>query len=969
MVSPEYRKVIPENIPDELKARNQWVVWKSVPAGVKSKPGKVPISLRINKATGEKEIGSASCNDPKTWMAFEDAISLLNSSKEYQGLQIALTPKPPDDYTDRLIGIDFDQAVLPDGSIKPELLEEVQSFNTYFELSPTDGLRGFCYGHFPVNEGVHKGNIETYQYGKFLTVTGHQLTDAHATVEPAQEALTALRAKHFSSFSEINENNLPVTPVSFTDEELLIRLLKSKLSDKFKNLYYEKASEVADHSVLDKNLCGLLAFWTQDKEQIDRLFRTSVLFRDKWNEVHGHDSNGPLTYGQMTINYALKTRKRVFNPRNKTQNKDELVQNKAPSTFSCCVYPYFITESGIYKQKHNQNRNSDEIESTDESLCPTPCLITAVGVNIDTGDILYKLYLKDSRGNEKILWKKPSDLLKKVEAVKLLDEGMHFKESDSTEMIKYFDKFITQYQDVLPEEIVASKSGWKNDFSLFVVGDKAISATGIQTVLQKDNPIAEVYTQKGELGPVVEVINMLRKYDAVSCKLYTACTPPILKLLNIHSFVETQQTPSGRLKTTMGLLAASIWGDPERLQLNAESTRAGIQKNVAFCTDLPIFVDETSITDNIKDMVYLIANGVGRSKSNSEGGLVMPSTWSTVVLTTGEKPILSESALMGQQVRVVPLRDGVSEKLPRSTVKQILNAITTNYGHLGILFLQRLFKEKDNIKSLYNAFFNDFPEMEDITSDREKEYYAAIATAGYLLEQVFEEIKVDTKNSSAVCKHYFDENVISNSFISDYIKALSATYSFFSGNEIYFQDEDEEHPLNHERYGWIRKDPEHGSCICFIPDKLRKHLNTEIGPNTYEAVTDEWKNLGILIPKIQKNQSRGSTTRLKKNEISVNKRKIQVIKIPLTAFAKYLKLDNENKEKLEYSEVPEDNNEHYTSTTLQAQEPFKTPSERVKIATSLDDFEKIAGVTAADGHIIVTDDDTELAEIMKQRGY
>jgi hypothetical protein len=29
----------------------------------------------------------------------------------------------------------------------------------------------------------------------------------------------------------------------------------------------------------------------------------------------------------------------------------------------------------------------------------------------------------------------------------------------------------------------------------------------------------------------------------------------------------------------------------------------------------------------------------------------------------------------------------------------------------------------------------------------------------------------------------------------------------------------------------------------------------------------------------------------------------------------------------------------------------------------------MAGVTAANEHIIVTDDDTELAEIMKQRGY
>ncbi len=157
--------------------------------------------------------------------------------------------------------------------------------------------------------------------------------------------------------------------------------------------------------------------------------------------------------------------------------------------------------------------------------------------------------------------------------------------------------------------------------------------------------------------------------------------------------------------------------------------------------------------------------------------------------------------------------------------------------------------------------------------------------------------------------------------------------------------------------------------LLLIPDKLSKYLNTEIGPNTYEAVTEEWKNRGILIPKIQKNRRAGSITKLKKNEISVGKRKVPVIKIPFDAFAKYLKLEDENKEKLEYSEGPEDNNEHHTSTTLQTQEHFKGPSERVKIATSLDDFEKIVGVTAANDHIIVTYDDTELAEIMKQRGY
>src|SRR5665811_1732023 len=139
-------------------------------------------------------------------------------------------------------------------------------------------------------------------------------------------------------------------------------------------------------------------------------------------------------------------------------------------------------------------------------------------------------------------------------------------------------------------------------------------------ILQRSDAI-EVYTKpkrgegslhprpkgQGIRDPPHSRSNKLIKYPTVRFKLYTACVPPLLKLLNIKSFVETQQTPSGRLKTTMGLHAASIWGNPERLQLNAESTAVGILKTVEFCTDLPIFVDETSITDKIKELVYLEA--------------------------------------------------------------------------------------------------------------------------------------------------------------------------------------------------------------------------------------------------------------------------------------------------------------------------------------------------------------------------
>jgi len=52
-----------------------------------------------------------------------------------------------------------------------------------------------------------------------------------------------------------------------------------------------------------------MRYYTQDIEQVDRIFRQSALMRDKWDEVHF--SNGD-TYGEGTIKISLNTRSKVY---------------------------------------------------------------------------------------------------------------------------------------------------------------------------------------------------------------------------------------------------------------------------------------------------------------------------------------------------------------------------------------------------------------------------------------------------------------------------------------------------------------------------------------------------------------------------------------------------------------------------------------------------------------------------------
>ena len=134
----------------------------------------------------------------------------------------------------------FSELICEPLTINLERLAEIKSLNTYAELSPSEvngGLRAFCYGSFPINEGVHSGNTEIYQYGKFLSITGHKLSDVPATINVAQKSITEFRAKYFKPIDEIEETDLPVTSIKFTDEDLLDHLLNYSLANKFKEMY------------------------------------------------------------------------------------------------------------------------------------------------------------------------------------------------------------------------------------------------------------------------------------------------------------------------------------------------------------------------------------------------------------------------------------------------------------------------------------------------------------------------------------------------------------------------------------------------------------------------------------------------------------------------------------------------------------------------------------------------------------
>jgi primase-polymerase (primpol)-like protein len=197
---------------------------------------------------------------------------------------------------DGLAGIDQDDCRDPEtGAVEPWATEIVRGLGSYAEVSPSQrGLRAFVLGELPPGRR-RKGRIEMYDRGRFLTTTGHRLAGSPPEVNEGQERLTQLHRRVFGEPAgraangkrDGRQNLLSAS----SDEEIVARAMRATNGEKFARLW---AGDTSDHangdnegrSEADLALCSILAFWVgPDGGRVDRLFRESGLYRQKWERA------------------------------------------------------------------------------------------------------------------------------------------------------------------------------------------------------------------------------------------------------------------------------------------------------------------------------------------------------------------------------------------------------------------------------------------------------------------------------------------------------------------------------------------------------------------------------------------------------------------------------------------------------------------------------------------------------------
>ncbi len=272
-------------IPCELKGYKQWVCWKRI--------GRQQIKLPISPLTGK----SASCTDPSTWGGYDQARATA-SLLRLDGIGFVFTAGDP--YT----GVDLDHCCTAPGDLEAHATDLVQRLHSYSEWSPSGkGLHVLVKACLPASGGRRNKGIEIYSSGRYFTMTGDHLEETPCTIEERQEQIIHLLAALDQQSHQRPGFARRLAVVAETDRELIRRACQAKNGAKFRRLWNGDTSDYdGDHSRADAALCSLLAHYTNgDLGRIDRLFRLSGLYRQKWDRP-----TAGSTYGSITIQAVVR---------------------------------------------------------------------------------------------------------------------------------------------------------------------------------------------------------------------------------------------------------------------------------------------------------------------------------------------------------------------------------------------------------------------------------------------------------------------------------------------------------------------------------------------------------------------------------------------------------------------------------------------------------------------------------------
>lgn len=280
-----------EKLPNKMKQNAPFCLWRK--RKHKGQVKKIPYQI------------NGKCLSSKERTHFSPFDTVIEKVSEYDGIGIGVF--------DGFCAIDIDHCH-NNGVLSDMAKDIIATMNSYTEFSPSgDGVhiyfkvRNFDYDKSRYYVNNHKLGLEIYVSGhtnKFMTVTGNAVNDLG--VEDRSDELLIILEKYMVRPQIGRTTNREIPGSLLSDDSVIAKAMSSKQGEKFCSLWHGEIPEGKSHSEADQALCTILAFWCGgDTAQMDRLFRQSGLYREKWERED---------YRTSTLNNAVALTMEYYKP-------------------------------------------------------------------------------------------------------------------------------------------------------------------------------------------------------------------------------------------------------------------------------------------------------------------------------------------------------------------------------------------------------------------------------------------------------------------------------------------------------------------------------------------------------------------------------------------------------------------------------------------------------------------------------
>ncbi|MDK9871670.1 cassette chromosome replicative helicase [Staphylococcus sp. IPLA37011] len=474
-------------------------------------------------------------------------------------------------------------------------------------------------------------------------------------------------------------------------------------------------------------------------------------------------------------------------------------------------YPYFLNSNGFYEVIPPKSNNDVEkiIQLSSPIIIENKFLDPSTGVE--------KLVITDGKNIERI---EASDILTSFKLPGLIKYGFNINER----YIKSLSYALQSMRHSLPLSKLYTGVGvlQSDDEGMVISLDKPYFSKEIEQS-QANEIICETHydlqpkgTFKGWWEMYLKQVkgNLLLELAVVfaASSLVTA----FLKTRHEVEFAGTIFSFMGNSstgKSTAAALAVSIAGNPTKgsntLFRSWNGTRNALEGYLSSNYGLPIVLDELSAA-TFKDttgLLYSLAEGQGRQRSNIDGNVKALKNWGTSVISTAEHSVLNNSARNdGLNVRTIEISEAFTTSADNADA--IKRATSVNYGHIMPLVAEYLLKREDEVIKWFHAehdwFKNQLKNETSNTGIRMFKRYAVIATSARIFERVIA-VPIDIDAVRAYLVSYHLESVSERSLAE---KSIEVIVQFVAQNRGKFS-EDAKLSTMIENYGLIELKEDH----------------------------------------------------------------------------------------------------------------------------------------------------------------